>query len=84
MKLYSLRKTVGKVSPILVTLTSRNDSDFENLNVSLKENKSDGVNLNPNDIEHYVRKNEGKRLWFSANCIQVVQISNFQLERFGK
>ena len=26
---YSLWKTVGKVSPILVTLTSRSDSDFE-------------------------------------------------------
>ena len=26
--LCSLRKTVGKVSPILVTLTSRSDSDF--------------------------------------------------------
>ena len=32
-----------KVSPILVTLTSRNDSDFENSNVSLKENKPNGV-----------------------------------------
>ena len=30
-------KTVGKVSPILVTLTSRSDSDFECSNVSLKE-----------------------------------------------
>ena len=39
----SLRKTVGKVSPILVTLTSRSDSDFESSNLSLKENKPDGV-----------------------------------------
>ena len=39
----SLRKTAGKVSPILVTLTSRSDSDFERSNVSLKENKPDGV-----------------------------------------
>ena len=28
---------MGKVSPILVTLTSRSDSDFELSNVSLKE-----------------------------------------------
>ena len=64
----SLRKTVGKVSLILVTLTSRNDSDFESSNVSLQENKPDGVNPNSNDIEHYVRKNEGKIiLWFSAD-----------------
>ena len=41
---YSLSKTVGKVSPILVKLTSRSDSDFESSNVSLKENKPDGVN----------------------------------------
>ena len=63
----SLRKTVGKVSLILVTLTSRNDSDFESSIVSLKENKPDGVNLNSNDIDYYVRKNEGKILWFSAD-----------------
>ena len=63
----SLRKTVGKVSPILVTLTSRNDSDFESSNVSLKENKPDAVNPNSNDIDYYVRKNEGKIRWFSAD-----------------
>ena len=63
----SLRKTVGKVSPILVTLTSRSDSDFESSNVSLKENKPDGVNPNSNDIDYYVRKNERKILWFSAD-----------------
>ena len=42
----SLRKTVGKMLPILVTLASRSDSDFESSNVSLKENKPDGVNPN--------------------------------------
>ena len=59
---------MGKVSPILVTLTSHSDSDFECLNVSLKENKPDGVNPNSNDIDYYVRENEGKILWFSADC----------------
>ena len=63
----SLRKTVGKVSPILVTLTSRNDSDFERSSVSLTENKPDSVNPNCNDIDYYVGKNEGKILWFSAD-----------------
>ena len=65
----SLRKTVGKVSPTQVTLTSRNDSDFESSNVSLKENKPDGVNPNSNDIDYYVRKNEGKILRFSADWL---------------
>ena len=46
------------VSPILVTLTSRSDSDFERSNFSLKENKPDRVNPNSNDIDYYVRKNE--------------------------
>ena len=69
MVIFSLRKTVGKVSPILVTLTSCSDSDFEISNVSLKENKPDGVNPNSNDIYYYVRKNEGKIRWFSADCI---------------
>ena len=71
--LFSLWKTVGKVPPILVTLTSRNDSDFESSNVSLKENKPDGVNPNSNDIDYYVRKNEGKILWFPADCITKVE-----------
>ena len=55
------------MSPILVTLTSRSDSDFEISNVSLKENKPDGVNPNSNDIDYYVRKNEGKIRWFSVD-----------------
>ena len=57
-------KPLRKVSPILVTLTSRSDSDSECSNVSLKENKPDGVNPNSNDIEYYIRKNEGKLYGF--------------------
>ena len=64
----SLRRNVEKVSPILVTLTSYSDSDFESSNVSLKENKPDGVNPNSNNIDYNVQKNEGKILWFSADC----------------
>ena len=56
------------MSPILVRLTSHNDSDFESSNVSLKENKPAGVNPNSNDIDYYVRENEGKILWFLADC----------------
>ena len=63
-QLISLRKTVGKVSPILVTYTSRNDCDFESSNVSLKENKPDCVNPNSNNIDLYVRWNERKILYF--------------------
>ena len=66
--LNSLRKTVEKASPILVTLTSRSDPDVESSNVSLKENKPDGVNPNSNEIDYYVRKNEGKIIWLSADC----------------
>ena len=57
------------MSPILVTLTSRSDFGFERSNVSLRENKPDGINPNSNDIDYFVRKNEGKILWFSADCI---------------
>ena len=67
---------MGKVSPILVTLTSRSDSDFERSNVSLKEDKPDGDNPNSYDIEYYVRKNEGKIRGFSADC-KVDTITNF-------
>ena len=58
------------MSPILVTLTSRSDSDFESSNASLKENMSDGVNPNSNDFDYYVRRNEGKIIWFSADCVK--------------
>ena len=74
-KFISLGTTVGKVSPILVTLTSGSDFDFERSNVSLKKNKPDGVNPNSNDIDYYVRKNEGKILWFSADCYGCFQFT---------
>ena len=80
LMLCSLRKTVGKVSPILVMVTSRRNSDLETSNVSLKENKPDGVDLNSNDIDYHVRKNEGKILWFSADgMMKVASLSAFEL-----
>ena len=48
------------MSPILVTLTSRSDSNFERSNVSLKENKRDDFDSNSNGLGYCVRKNEGK------------------------
>ena len=62
-------KQQENASQILITLTSRSDSDFESSNVSLKENKTDGVNPNSNDIDYYVRKNERKIQWFSADFL---------------
>ena len=59
---YSLRKTVRKVSPILVTLTSRNNSDCQSSNVSLKENKPDGVNtISTTTFERMKKKVDGFR-----------------------
>ena len=77
---FSLRKTVGKVSPILVTLTSRNDSDFESSNVSLKENKPNSVNPNFNDIDYYVRKNEEKIYGFRQTVLNNLKVSNYVSE----
>ena len=65
--LYSLRKTAGKVSPILVTLKSSSDSNFERSNISLKENIPDGVDPNSDGHDYYGRKNERKMRWFSAD-----------------
>ena len=39
-------------------------------NISLKENKQDGVDLNSNGLDYCVRKNEGKIRWFSADCLR--------------
>ena len=38
------------MSPILVTLTSPSNSDFERSNISFKENKPDGVDLSSNSL----------------------------------
>ena len=63
-------------------LTSRSDSDFERSNVSLKENKPDGVNLNSNDIDYYVRNNEAKILWFVlADCSDSLKALNLLLSK---
>ena len=58
-----------RVSPILVALTSSSDSNFERSNISLNENKRDGIDLNSDGLDYCVRKNEGKLLWFSADCM---------------
>ena len=39
---------------------SRSDFYFERSNVSLKENKPDGVDSNSNDIDYCIRKDEEK------------------------
>ena len=57
------------MSPIMVTLTSHNDSNFERWNISFKENKPDGVDPKSNGFYYYVRKKEGTALRFSADCI---------------
>ena len=85
----SLRKTAGRVSPILVTLTSRSDSNFERSNISLKENRWDGVDSNSNGFDHCVRKKEGKIPWFSAYCkvasiIQVIIHTHFNMSMRSK
>ena len=72
------------MSPILVTLTSRHDSDFESSIVSLKESKPDGVNPNSSDMDYYVRKNEGKILWFSADCVDRLLSQGYMVLRLEK
>ena len=46
-----------KVSSMLVTLTSRYDTHFGRLNISLNESKLDGMDLNSNRLEYGLRKN---------------------------
>ena len=53
-------KPQERMSHILVTLTSRSDSNFERSNISLKENTRDDVNSISNGFDYCVRKNEGK------------------------
>ena len=48
------KPSTGKVSPSLVTLTSRSDSNFERSNISFKENKWDGVDSKSNCLDYCV------------------------------
>ena len=59
------------MSPILVALTSRSDSDFERSNISLKENKRYGVDSNSDGFDYCVRKNEGKFYGFRQTVIVI-------------
>ena len=64
---FSLRKSVKRVSPILVMFAPRSDLNFERSGISLKENERDGVDEHSNGLDYRVRKNEGKILSFSAD-----------------
>ena len=46
------------MSPILLTLMSRRDSNLECSNISLKENRPDCVDLNSDGLDFCVRKKE--------------------------
>ena len=52
------------MSLILVMFTSCSDSNFERSNISLKENKWDGIDSNSNGFDYWIRKNEGKLYGF--------------------
>ena len=49
-KLNSNNNKQERVSPIVLTLTSRSDSNFERSNICLKENKRDGLDQNFNGL----------------------------------
>ena len=66
------------MSPILVTVTSSSDYNFEHSNISLKENVPGGVDPNSDGHDYCARKNEGKILWFSADWIAAL------IRRFSK
>ena len=72
------------MSPILVTLTSRSDSNFELSNISLEENKRDGVDPNCKGLDYCVRKNEGKIRLFSTDCIMVTAMLEDNLHYYAK
>ena len=64
------------MSSILGMLGSCHDSDFESSNVSLKENKADGVDPNSKDLNYCIRKNEEKNSMVFGRLSQV----NFSLK----
>ena len=47
----AVNKAFERVSPIMVTLTSRSDYHFKRSNISLKESKLDGVDLNSDGLD---------------------------------
>ena len=68
------------MSSILGMLMSHRNSYFERSNISYYENRLDGVDLNSNDLDDRVRKNRGKILWLSADCVRLVSYTTEPLE----
>ena len=68
------------MTPVLVMLMSRNASNFERSNISLKENNRDGVDLNSSSLGYCVRKNLGKIACFSTDCIKNPMSSPFECD----
>ena len=75
------------MSPILVTLTSRSDSDFERSNVSLKENKpdSDQKLATPSDAEkswkivrNCIIENRCESVLHDITLLKIVEESRFR------
>ena len=65
------------MSPILVTVTvtSQSDSDLEgSFERQPQRNKPNGVDPNSSDLDYCVRKNEGKTLRFSEDCLYSSEI----------
>ena len=70
LQLYSVQKTIGKCVTdfgyAYVTLRF----SFQRFEYKLQgENKLDDMDLNSNRRDFSVRKNRGKVLWFSADCV---------------
>ena len=63
----------GKPQERMSPLTSHSDSGFKRSNISFKENKLDGVDLNSNSLDYCVRKDEGKILWFLVDCDNLIK-----------
>ena len=59
------------MSPILVTLTSHVDSDFEHSNISFKENKPDGVDMNSNVLTTAFERTKEKFYCFRQTVIEL-------------
>ena len=60
----AVNKAYERVSPILVTLTSHSDYHFKRSNISLKESKLDGVDLNSDGLDTALEERRKNSLVF--------------------
>ena len=69
------------MEPKTVTLTPHRDSDFESSNISVHDNKLDGIDLSSNSLDYCIRKSGRNILWCFGRLLNLVENHNYYSDK---